>query len=323
MRRQRSIDAGATWLPVATPVPVAFGYESFASNGTDIIITSTIGTPAVSHDGGASWSVLSIPGFATARQVANEGDVFVAAGFVAGTNAFYEINVSGDGGQTWLPHPQPVASTTPFPAIYTPTIVDGTVFVDFAFVPNADILMSQDRGTSWQTVAGPAGWGFWVGSRRTMHLARDLMFPNPGGPASLWAYAGLGTTSLGGAAAGAGGIEPSLSLDGLPFQGSMPNLVVDDVVGGSLGVLAVSLAPPQPLPLGNALTIWPTVAPILCAYPTRGVAGRAGTGSFAMPLIVPVDPQLANTSLTTQAVVIDRAHPDGFVASEALEVWLR
>lgn len=321
---QRSTDGGATWLPaptvVANGMPSGFA-STAASDGTNL--TVVVGLPGAgtglvrSTDGGNTWSPLVIPGIGNAISVAQEGARLVAVGVTSAPSYSFGISVSSDHGATWSA--TPLLLPSPVLLSVETTVAAGVVYVRFFPGATLGLVVTRDGGVTWQLVGGPVNGGFGPGARRNVHVVLE---GSPGTPtARFHAYVGLGSSVLGTATAGTGGLAPQLRGDGLPFQGGATTLHVVQAVGGSVGALAVSFGPPVPVALGSA-TVWPTQAPIVLAFATGGTPG-AGTGSFALPIAVPVAPALVGTSFVSQALVVDGANPDGFTITNALETWLR
>jgi hypothetical protein len=313
---QRSLDGGATWLPL--PRIVGVGFSGLVSDGTNLLARVASTQLQRSTDGGASWSPCSIPGMPHAVRLVQQGMRIVVVGQTdQGPGSAVIFSVSNDGGATWPASPLVLPSQ---PLITgEATIVDGTVCVRFFGGPALDLLVTRDGGATWQLVDGPVDAGFAPSSQRTLHLTATGSFPSP---TRYHAYIGVGSGVLGSATPGAGGIAPHLTMDVLPFQGATSSLHLENGVGGSLAVLGVSFSAPVPEPLGSG-TWWPSIAPILLGYVTSGAPGQPGAGSFAQPLVIPVAPALVGTSFSSQAIVFDAASVDGFTVSNALQTWLR
>ncbi|MFY9342482.1 MAG: sialidase family protein [Planctomycetota bacterium] len=320
---QRSIDGGATWLAapsVVAPGGMPGGYtNTAASDGTNLLVLVAVsgGTTSLrSANGGASWSPLVVPGM-TFPRFAQEGPLVVAVGGVS-TPLTYVVSVSTDSGLTWSANPLQLPS--PVNLSTEVAVAAGVAYVRFYPGDLLGLVVTRDAGLSWQLVGGPVNGGFAPGERRNVHL---LLQGFPGTPTAQYlAYTGLGSTVLGAATPGTGGLAPGLVADGLPFQGSTTTLRVENALPGSVGALALSFAAPFAVPLGSA-TVWPTVGPIVLAFATGGTVGQPGSGGYSLPIAVPVNAALVGASFTSQALVIDAANPDGFAVTNALETWLR
>jgi hypothetical protein len=315
---QRSTDGGITWR--ATPVIVANSETGrAATDGPNVILVDMQqGRFLRSADHGDTWAQLTNIGIAGSTDVRNEGSTFVVGGRAGSPlSPFYVVNLTNDGGQTWLVNPL----SLPGPATLTPRVHfgGGRIWVNFrGGSPFLDALASADSGLTWQAVGGPVDAGFGASERRTIHVAT---MPTPNGPRE-YVYAGAGNTTLGAATPGTGNIAPSLTTVGLPLQGRTTTFRIDGAVGGAIGLLGASPAPPTPWQFGNA-TIWLGGTPALVAFVTSGASGAAGAGSFGLPCAVPVAPTLIGASLTAQALVLDGGAAPGFTVTNALEVWLR
>lgn len=309
---QRSSDGGATWLP-APRIVCGSGLVSSASNGADLLVALTTGIFWRSTNGGASWTSITIPSHGLPMSMSHEGSRIAVTSLVGFPSSMtYALSVSSNGGSTWSP-----ALLLPSPVyLYPSTLVArGTTYVAFPGLA-LDIVTSRDGGATWQLLDGPANFVSAGPSRNVNIVVAGVPL------ARFHAYVGLGSSVLGSATQGTGGIAPRLWGDGLPFQGATTTIRLDQAVGGSVAALGVSFATPAPVALGSA-TLWPTVAPIVLAIATGGGPGQAGGGSFAQPIAIPVASALVGTSFTSQALVVDGAAADGFTVSNALETWLR
>jgi photosystem II stability/assembly factor-like uncharacterized protein len=316
---QRSVDGGLTWR--AAPVAVAMRpATAVTTDGPSVVVLDDLGGFHRSADFGDTWTPLAIPFLTQGHDVGGVGSVMLAAGTHYLSSLSYVFNVSRDGGQTWQANPlqQPV----PTGMLREPHVHAGAgrLWVHFRgwFAPYLGALTCDLTGSGWQVVAGAVDAGFAASDRRTIHVALTLTANGN----RLVAYVGTGGSSLGVATAGTGGIAPTLANVGLPLQGQSTELHVDRAVGGSVGGLGISFAPPVPLPLGSAV-VWPTTAAIVLTLTTSGATGAAGAGSHVLPIAVPVNPALVDTSFTAQALVFDAGAADGFTVTNALTVWLR
>ncbi len=316
---QRSTDGGATWLPAPALVPGG-AVQVASSDGTNLLVATSSGIVR-SSNGGATWVMHSIPGVPFPSAMAREGALLAVLGTTTQPSfgaITYAVRVSIDSGQAWVGN----ALTLPSPVNYNSQVLveAGSVYVRFWPGDALNVVTSHNAGASWQLVLGPVSGGLSPGSDRNVHIVRGTNPSTLG--TGYYAYAGIGSTTLGIATAGNGGITPRLRALGLPFQGTTTTLQVSGAVGGSAGGLAVSFAPPAPLPLGSAI-VWPTTAPLLFVFATSGAVGAPGAGTFQLPVAIPLNPFLAGMSFTSQGLVLDGANPDGFVVSNALETWLR
>lgn len=306
---------GTTWLP-SPRVVAGPGLLSTASDGTNLLLSLTSGTFWHSRNGGATWTPRFIPGHGYPMSIANEGLRIVVGSSGAGPApgpAAYSFSVSSDGGLTWSPSLQ---LPSPIWMGVDVHLAMGVAYAVFGASPTG-IVTSRDGGATWQLVGGPVN-GLSPGPRRNMHLA----VTGPTTNLQYHAYVGLGSSVLGSSTPGSGGIAPRLVANGLPFQGATTTLQVVDALGGTIGVLAVSFAPPSPQLFAGG-TLWPTGAPVTFVFATGGTTSAPGTGSFGMPVLVPVHPSFVGLSFVSQAVVVDAAAAGGIAVSNALETWLR
>jgi len=325
LRQQRSVDGGATWLP-ATGSLVGVGNLANQRPGKAGAGSSSlallVGSELVrSLDGGATWSVVSNHGLPRITDFAIDGDVVVVTGRDFNTwSPTLSANVSGDQGGTWAANPlliQPSWTLSVFPHAYVDA---GNAYVNWEVVGYpGNVAYSDDVGISWQEIDGPVQVGFSPGNVRTIHTARTY---TGGGLYDYFVYAGVGSTVLGAATAGSGGIAPRLTTSGLPVRGHATTVQMHDALGGSAAALAVSVGPPAAIPFGSA-TIYLSTLDLLLSFATGGTAGQPGTGGFQFVVPVPNDPALVGSRLAAQAMSLDPGVPDGFAMSNAIEVWLR
>jgi hypothetical protein len=321
---QRSLDGGSTWLPQAGTFPApAGGIFSYmvdtAFDGAVLFVVDESGLLARSGDSGTSWNLVSIPGMPRVLEVAIAGPRVVATGRNApGSSPVFLISTSADGGLTWQATPLALPSPTPlvFPhAIATPNAL--FVHLELPGYPG-NALRSVDGGASWQVIEGPVTGGFDAGDRRTVHAATTQVGPFP----QYHAYVGVGSSRLGTGTVGTGAVVPTLSSVDLPVRGGATTLIVGGSLGGTVGALAVSFAPPAAVPLGGG-TVHLATLDLVLPFVTSGAAGQPGAGSYGLPVAVPANAALVGTRLVAQAWLLDGTAGFGFTLTNALEVWLR
>ena len=109
-------------------------------------------------------------------------------------------------------------------------------------------------------------------------------------------------TTYGSGKAGTGGFVPKLSATGCPDLGEPWSIVISDAVGGAGGLLFVGFAPASLPFIGGQFLVGSVVleVPIVVG----GLAGSAGTGSLAIPVLLN-DPLLLGFDLYLQAGFFD------------------
>jgi hypothetical protein len=324
VRRQRSLDGGASWLPAVGGLTGATMFATqwlvrVAGDGATLLLLVG-GDLLRSTDDGDTWTPAPGHGIPYVMDVAMQGNLAVVAGRTLPlTNTDYFANVSTDGGATWRPTPYLIGG--PDVQVRAHAFVDGGVsYVRWQMIGFPGVAMrSDDDGATWQVIEGPVHAGFSPGSERTVHAA---IAPLPIFPIRHYAYAGVGSTLLGTGTPGSGGIAPRLSTIGLPVRGRSTTLLVDQALGGGFGGIAISFAPPVALPFAGG-TLHLGSLDVLFAFATGGTLGQPGTGSFALPVGIPNVATLIGASLVTQGVVLDPVAIDGMALTNALEIWLR
>ncbi len=118
---------------------------------------------------------------------------------------------------------------------------------------------------------------------------------------------------------GTGGIAPKLHVGGCPRIGATFEFEVWDAVGGSGGLVLVSLAS-APIPiLGGTLHVLPPFV-LQLPFATSGAVGAAGAGTAYLPQLVPSNPALVGLPIFTQALIADGGAPEGLTLSNAIEL---
>jgi hypothetical protein len=128
---------------------------------------------------------------------------------------------------------------------------------------------------------------------------------------------GSGSTTYGPALAGSGGIAPRLAGVGCPVVGQPYAALLDQGLGGTLGVLCVG-AGSAPLALyGGLVQVLPIVA--FLNIQLGGPVGVAGQGSLLLPLSF-TNPSQAGVRVYLQALLVDTAAPQWLSFTNGLEV---
>lgn len=323
---QVSTDSGATWLrtPLSTPSPPPRGGATpFARGGPRLLVLAKrLGLSASllqrSTDSGATWSVVNGLLMPIVYDVAVSGQTVVVVGAEYGFPDTWYIQTSLDGGLTWqAPHFEATAGSG-FGA--TAHIEGPDIFVNFFHQEQPTwsiVAYSGDLGLTWRSMQEQVNQ-YAPGPLRNFNLHHvSLGF----GSAEVWGAVGLGYTPRGVGTTGTGGLVPQLTLSGAPILGTTTSLELNDAVGGTVGVVGLSVAPAAAQPFaGGTLWVQPPLAPFTLA--TSGAAGAAGVGTASQPFVVPNSVALAGTIVTSQAIVIDGQATDWLSLSNAIECYV-
>ena len=125
---------------------------------------------------------------------------------------------------------------------------------------------------------------------------------------------------------GTGGVVPTLNCNQAWMGNASFSLTVSNGLGGALALIGLSTAPGNLLAGTSQILISLTPPDPLFIWPVPlsgplGIPG-AGTGSFALPLNVPVAPALAGIDFFAQAVIGDFPTPGSPAATNALKIEL-
>jgi hypothetical protein len=157
---------------------------------------------------------------------------------------------------------------------------------------------------------GDRAYVVWSDHRHSTQGRCDIYFNVP-----------YGMLPYGPALAGTGGIAPRLTGNGAPSPGFTITLDATDVLGGTVGLLALGGPGSQtavPL-LGGTLLVVPAVTLTLLVSGPAGVAG-AGASSFTLPL--PSSTALLGWNGNFQSAFLDPVAPQGLSLSNAVELWI-
>lgn len=320
LAHQRSLDGGATWLPAAQWI--ANAPLVGVGPGAGRLLVQAGSTLWTSTNHGATWSPLAGHGLAYPSALAMDGtEVLAVEAVPLGTQTLLRMATSGDAGLTWS-----VSATTfsvPFPQ-YSP-FVEANVVGDAMFVrhylPGSSggtvIEQSDDRGTTWRSLAGAADAAFLPGRDGGVVLTWG---PNAD---SLWAWVLEGHTRYGTGNAGTGAVVPTLTGRGLAGIGRTFQLELANARGGALVGYVFGLADPVDWPLGNhaRLHVAQPIGPNV--FVATGVPGQAGVGAATHAIAVPNSTSFVGMRLVSQCFVVDPGAPDGFCATGARESWIR
>lgn len=123
------------------------------------------------------------------------------------------------------------------------------------------------------------------------------------------------STPYGAGCAGSGGLVPVLDVGGCPTAGGTLTVQVSNALGGSIAVVGLGTAQGVLPLLGCTLLVEPL-------QPTLTLLSLVGTGPGAgsAQLVVPLPPTPPPPTVTLQAYVRDPAGPQGFAATNGVEL---
>jgi hypothetical protein len=317
----RSLDRGATWSPsrvlAATQLVRAAG-----STSTLLAADATAAAMLRSADGGTTWVPVVGHGITRVVDLAVHGArVLLVGSETAPAPAQRQIllQVSEDGGASWLPQPYrvPLYRSAGVEAEVTAT----AAFVHFAFgdqiEPRGAVIQSDDGGVTWRLAVDAGGSAFAADDDRALVVAYRALVS-----AGAWVFVMAGHTALGVGTAGSGGVVPTLQGRGLPGLGRTFDLEVAGCVGGAQGLVAAGFGPAVDLPLGGArLYVGQPMASL--PFVAGGAVGQPGAGGARLTIAVPNTPAVVGVRLLSQAFVVDGGAGFGFAASAARETWIR
>lgn len=317
---QVSTDLGSTWLPA--PAPLGAAQLAFAAGSAAVLALADDLSSGVqiSTDGGANWSGVSLPGIGVVKSLAVHGATILVVGSPAQMlPSTVELQVSTDAGATWLPVPYAIGYHRG--AIMTAHATADALLVHFQFDGNAyplgAVIQSDDFGASWRLVSDEVGRGIVAQDDGVVALTRLTAGTN-----DVYAWVLEGHTHHGAGTPGTGGHEPRLAGRGLAGRGRTFSLAVDQARGGSLGAVFGTFGALGGVSIGGVTSYLPQ--PLLVGtFVTSGLPGAPAAGSALQGLAIPDSAQFVGHRLLSQAFVIDPAGPSGFVATGALESWIR
>ncbi|MCA8947954.1 MAG: exo-alpha-sialidase [Planctomycetes bacterium] len=311
---QRSSDGGATWF--TQPMVAASGGMACGGGDGNLMFVSR-GSPSPdlrSTNGGASWQPVAGAGIIGWDSVAVAGsDVLVASELDLTFLQQLRLNVSRDGGATWLPSPYLIDVPNRFDC--RAYIVGDLFLVHVVFpsnqAPLGAVILSADGGRNWRLLTDEAGLGLWPDESGVVVTTRASATSQ-----STWAYVLAGHTARGAGTPGTGGRVPQLDGVGLPVLDRVFRLAITAARADAPGVLFASFQPAVGIGIGLA-TLY-VQAP---AAPT--VFWTSSLGDAEVPVAIPASTALSGLTLISQAFVLDAAAGDGFAATRAVESWIR
>jgi uncharacterized repeat protein (TIGR01451 family) len=153
----QSVDGGATWTLLPTPLQAAAQVTVFASSpaSPQTILAGTLSGPWRSTDGGKNWTAVNtgLPGSSAIGEIwiaPSDPAIVYTAPYLAGqpTSRFYGVFRSNDGGQTWSAANMGISSNPIASLAVDPTRPQ---LVYAASGPS--LLTSSNGGASWSTLA--------------------------------------------------------------------------------------------------------------------------------------------------------------------------
>jgi len=126
--------------------------------------------------------------------------------------------------------------------------------------------------------------------------------------------------ALGSGLAGAGGSVPVLDLVCCPRLGVATTLELTGAVGGGSGTLFIGSEARARAVRGGLF--FPFGIVLRQPFVASGVPGVPASGTFSLPVLLPVDPALAGASFILQTVVADAAASSGFSFTPGLRLTL-
>lgn len=318
---QRSLDGGATWLPVAPMLTNVFPLAA-AGSGQVLVMSDSGGAHMLrSTDRGTTW--MPITGHGVAQMLAlavRDSTVLLVGKLGSGLSGLVQLQVSTDAGASWLPVPYTVSSARSLSPLAW--VTRDALFVHFAFPsdqysPPGVVIQSDDLGVNWRQVAGQGGRGMLAFDDGALVLTKTGW-----NGTDVLAWVLEGHTDLGQGSPGTGGVVPTLAGRGLAGLGRTFSLETENARGGAIGACFCAFGPAVSVPLGAA-TLYLQQPIVTLAFATNGVAGLPGSGTASVPVAVPSSTDFAGLRLLSQAFVVDPAVADGFAATPAIETWIR
>lgn len=315
----RSLDAGAAWLPAdvrlnTNPAGQSISYlQEIAVSGSAVYVT---------------WQ--------------DDRSGRAVPPFYRSTHDVY-FNRSLDRGGTWLASDvrldtdPPGASQSSHPAIAASGSAVYVTWADgrngYGPSPPCDIYLnrSMDQGTTWlgadmRLDTDPAGSATSImpeiaASGSSVYAVwRDHRASTLNG--DIYVNIPFGFQRYGAGTAGSGGIVPELDGIGYCTLGSAASIVAWNGVGGAAGFMLVGVGQRSKvsLPLfGGTLLVLPD---LVVPFGLGGAAGSPGVGSGSLALVIPVDPSLVGASLAFQALFVDLGAPAGLSMTNSVEMWI-
>ncbi|MFM1873274.1 MAG: repeat-like domain [Planctomycetota bacterium] len=322
MYYQRSLDAGATWQPNATP----FGSEVIRHLGcsTDVVVAATDNAASlrISTDAGSTWTNPTIPGFVPSTQLrslaVHNRRILLVATPATGLPSTLMLQVSTDAGQTWLAQPYAIGlyRNGTISALAGPDALYVHAAFQESWYPRGVVLQSDDDGVQWRQIQEQVVRGF-------LPLDAGGLAISDQAPGSIaWVTWPMGAhTRHGAASVGAGTFAPRLLAGGTAGLGKTVDYRTTRIVGGTPTMFFWSVEPLTNQPIGGAsLYLRQLIAGRLVT--AGGASGVPGVGIASTAVVIPNDPALTGRRLATQAFALDGTVAEGFVASEAIESWV-
>jgi hypothetical protein len=132
----------------------------------------------------------------------------------------------------------------------------------------------------------------------------------------------LVSSAYGSGTAGTGSITPTLGMKTFPILGNSGfQLIVNNAVGGGVGVVVLSAAPsPGLAALGGTILIDPLAIGYSATILLSGLPGVAGDGAQATAIPIPANPALNGFQMFAQGMILDPAGSAGFAMTNGFEI---
>lgn len=319
---QCSRDGGASWLPAPQPLSsraVAF----FAATPNVLVVAGNYGDPLLrSRDGGGSWDQVPVPGILASdaiRSIAANGNRILLVGARGSALPMpVLLQVSNDGGQSWLPEPYQVPMYRQ--ATITAHVGPDACMVDFLFQdqrpPLAAMIESPDSGVHWRLVTALVDRGLVPLPAGALAVASGTI---TGSHWSAWVVSGH--TRSGQGTAGTGGLAPQLRGEGSAGLGRTVRYAVRDALGGAALLYCWSAEPLAFMPLGGGIFYLQQL--VACRMlQADGASGLPGAGTATTTVAIPTATALAGLRLAAQAAVLDPAAVGGVALTAVVESWV-
>jgi hypothetical protein len=297
-----------------------------AVDGANVwLASSTLGGTnlgvARSADHGATWVSTTV-----GHQWAN--NIRIAANGTAAAISFTGYGIAGgstvavtrNGGATWSIRAR--ANRAPIGGVWLRGQTVAIVERDTA-ATHPVLSLSRDAGGTWDPdlpLVHAPDWFRLFACRDSLGLVSNA--PTGIGTEVVHMQSLFGNHPYGVATSGSGGIAPELTLAGEPLLGRTGNVDLDRCVGGTLGLVVLSLLGPGSVPFGGGQLLVNEPYPLFWGM-ASGPTGVPGAGSMSFPFTIPALPLLRGLRTNWQAFAFDPGAAAGFTSTAGIESWMR